>query len=445
MAKRRKQPVTIIGAGLTGCFLSMLLAKRGFKVNIFEKLHENPKGPINKSYSLTFYGYATRALKMAGIWKKVKKILVRLDGSQTYLSKSPGPVFAKFGKGIPYYAVSRGSLLECFRQIARSMANIRFHYESALIFIDRKDKSIFIQNTLSKKIRRYSSSVIFGADGVSSTVRQFIQKGQQSSQIQEYSDWFYKQVSLSKSTVQKLKLKKGFTYSWTSDRLILVSYPDPGKTFSGILLSKQKENKLSSVKEIFPDLYPAFDDIAGSLFENPQSSFVTLNTSPWHYRDFMVILGDAAHAFYPFFGQGISVGFGDCLSLIALIKKYPGSWSKIFEAFQLSRKKNTDIIAFLSKNAFERYKRNKKADFSAIYEKFEEIIHRLFPGIFAPPLFDLIALNPVNAADAFKNWQKQRKVFQLLGIPLLISFAVLILGKIEDWNYRLGKNRLARS
>ena len=64
------------------------------------------------------------------------------------------------------------------------------------------------------------------------------------------------------------------------------------------------------------------------------------------------MLGDAAHAIVPFFGQGINCGFEDCTVLLELIEVHAPDWERIFREFELARKANTDAIADMAVENF---------------------------------------------------------------------------------------------
>jgi len=92
--------------------------------------------------------------------------------------------------------------------------------------------------------------------------------------------------------------------------------------------------------------------LAEDFFHNPTGSLVTVRCFPWSYKDKLCLIGDAAHAIVPFFGQGMNCGFEDCTILDELMTKNDTDWESLFHSFEQSRKPNTDAIADLALQNF---------------------------------------------------------------------------------------------
>jgi kynurenine 3-monooxygenase len=431
-----KTQINIVGTGLAGCLLAILLAKRGYKVNVYEKLSQSDCIHDSvKSFSLGFYAYGVKMLKQAGLWDDVKPFAISLKGSITQVSSIKEPIIA--GYAMPYYCIARSQLLEVFIEKARQNPLISFHFGVSLIGINRQNKTITIQNARDQKCKTIHSDIIIGADGVNSQVRAFIQSGQQTSHSQQLADWEYKQIHLSKKIGDTLKLHKDVMHAWTRKNAIGVAFPNLDGSYSAMLILpkdhergfnslKRKSEIANFIKMQFSDLLPALPVITESLLKNPTGYFSTIITSPWYYKDSIAIIGDAAHGFLPFYGQGMSAAFSDAQKIVELLDKYGMNWRKIFSQYQEERKKNTDVLAYLSKQIFTRYTRQTKADYSSIYEQLEFILHKMFPKIIAPPLFISVALDPGNTAKYLEKQKKQRKIGRLLGVPIIVGLTTIL-------------------
>lgn len=435
MTSKNKGTITIVGAGLGGAFLAYVMAQRGFKVSVYEKYSESQTldNSSNRSFNITFYGYGVDALKAAGLWEKVEPILLPLKGSATQVTAHGDFIFSRFEKGdMDYYAVKRAGLLQILVAAARSLPNVTFHFETEITAINRDAKTVTVQNSKTKKNKTFKTDIVLGADGAHSIVRDILQEGQKPNHSKVYADWTYRQIAFDKSMAKKLGFKPQTAYSWTRKYASLIGFPQIDNVFGALLMLpkdkgrgfadiKTKADALKLVKEEFPTLEPAWNSIVGDIMNNPEGGFVTILTSPWYYRDFLAIVGDAAHGFYPFYGQGAATAFGDCMKLVELIDAHGTDWGRIFPLYEAARKPNTDVIGELSRQTLQRFTRSTKADPSAIYDKLEQVLHGVFPKYILPPMFNLVAHDPNNASTFLKKHDKQRKIFKAIGVSIAVA------------------------
>lgn len=430
----QKDTITIIGAGLGGSFLALLLAQRGYKVEIFEKfsLEEIRDTNSKRSYNITFLAYGVEMLKKANIWETLQPHMHALKGVSTQLSKNSKPIFTPtYDKKNQYFAVSRAGLLTLMHEQLAKNPLVNIHYETALLSIDRHDKYMIVQESKTKKIETVSCDVIIGADGANSLVRPFIQQGQDTIHTQEYSPGGYKQFTISKKQIDKLHLQSGIAYTWSAKDKFILAFPNFDDSLACLLIYPKDNKDLSAltsaidikklIQEDFPILLPIVEDLAEQLTTNPIGNYVTIHTEPWYYKDFMTVIGDGAHGFYPFFGQGTSAAFGDGLTIVTLIDQYGDDWSKIFPLYQKIRKEHMDALGELSKEGLTRYARNRRADYDAIYDKLEMVGNSLLPKYIHPPTLIPVMNDPANTATYVANTKKQRKIAKRLGVSLFVS------------------------
>lgn len=449
-----RSSITIIGAGLAGSFLAILLAKRGMKITVYEQFSrdEIDNKASKRSYTLTMYGYGIQALRDTGLWEVVKPLFTPLIGSVTQVKPHTKPILIRLGSKLPFYCVSRADLLKALIQHAEKQQNITFHFETTLMAVDRREKTVTVYNKKQKTYQTTSCDVLFGADGVNSQTRLFLQQGQHTIHTQEIEPWTYKQIIIPKTAAEKMKLPNDFSNAWTRKNAIFVAYPNGDGSLSGMLLLPKKD-KLgfsslttpAAVKDFlsreFPEFLDGYPEIIQDILDNPEGWLGTIYTTPWSYKDFMAILGDAAHGFLPFYGQGVSAAFGDCLTLTSLIDRYGNDWGSILEQFEKKRKQHTDALANLSKESFVQYRRSKKADFQAIYNKVDSLLAKAFPSIFHAPAFTHIARDQAHAALYLQKHQQQRKLAKWFGMPLLIHAMRGLVGLYENVNLFLQNHK----
>lgn len=446
MHPQKKSHITIIGAGLSGCFLAILLAKRNYKVTIYEKLsRKETLGVSKRSINISFHNYTADALKKVGVWKEVKTGILPLEGSVTRLPFYK-PIYASFANlHLDYFSARREKLLHALINKAATYANITFAFDTAVISVDKYEKKIVLQNLRSKKYKTVETDLLIGADGVNSTVRAFLQQGQHTLHSQNQVGWEYKQIAFSIETANKLQLDNKRAYSSTRKNAIFVALPNKDKTFNGMLAMprvhgfthlKTDAAMHTFLAKNFPELLPVSTEIIADLKKNPTGKFVTLKTFPWVYKDFMALVGDAAHSVTPFIGHGVTVGLGDCMTLISYIDRFGDDWKNVLAHYQMYRKKNADVLVDMSLESFSNFKRERKANYNLIYARLESELHRLFPTIFSASTFERIVFDPDRAAEYMQKHKKQRRLFTYLGVPVLVSVttaAILMIEKLQQF------------
>lgn len=426
---QKNKNITIIGAGLAGCFLAILLAKRGYTVDIYERFSQKEltETASNRSFNLTFYYRGTQILKRVGLWNKVKPLFRILEGSNVHTNYHNG-IFMPFDTvRKPQYTLERTALIRTILHEAMQYKDIHFHFDTNIISIDRRNKTITIQTKRMKTPRVISCSIVIGADGVHSTVRPALQQGQEASHTQEYLPWTYKQVAITKAIADELQWRESSQHFVHGKQTFLVAFPNANSSFTAMVLLPKtgtytfaKLKTRASIEQFLTDRFPklkaAHQLFIKALLTNPEGHLVTIKTSPWYYKDFLVLIGDAAHGVLPFYGQGVTAAFEDCVELDKLIARYGNNWQKVFSLYQEKRKKNTDALAYFSKESFQRLNRYKQADYAAVENRLDHIMHTLMPKFWLPPISRLIAHDPSQYADILTKHQHRQKVAKVLGI-----------------------------
>jgi kynurenine 3-monooxygenase len=159
----------------------------------------------------------------------------------------------------------------------------------------------------------------------------------------------------------------------------------------------------------FPDAIPLMPDLVNNFFENPVGAMVTIRCSPWHFDGRALLLGDAAHAIVPFFGQGINCGFEDCTVLMRLLDQYGPDWQKVFREFEEARRVNTDAIADMAIENFVEM-RDRVADPRFLFrKKVEQALEAKYPGRFVPK-YSMVTFLRVPYATALRRGQLQDRI-----------------------------------
>jgi kynurenine 3-monooxygenase len=159
----------------------------------------------------------------------------------------------------------------------------------------------------------------------------------------------------------------------------------------------------------FPDVVPLTPYLADNYFSNPTGAMFTIKCSPWYVEGRSLLLGDAAHAIVPFFGQGINCGFEDCTYLLELLDRHGADWLRVFKEFDQARKINTDAIADLAIENFVEM-RDRVADPHFLFRKKVELaLEARHPRLFVPK-YAMVTFHRIPYSDALDRGVIQDRI-----------------------------------
>ena len=419
-----KKDITIIGAGLVGSLLSIYLSKRGYKVKLFERRGDMRKERMNagRSINLALSDRGIKALEEVGIMDEIRKICIPMHGR--FLHHADGNTgFQPYGKqGQFINSVSRGELNKKLMDFAEHHgAEIDFNHKCQLI--DWKEDTITFETANSSLITHHSS-LIFGSDGAYSTARlQYQLQHDRFQYSQYYIDFGYKELSIPPDKDGKFKMEKNALHIWPRGNYMLIALPNIDGSFTCTLFFPfegepsfdslaTKEKVKTFFEKTFTDALPLMSTLEEDFFTNPTSSLVTVKCYPWIQEDKFALIGDAAHAIVPFFGQGMNCGFEDCSVLNSLIDKYGDNWATILSEYQELRKPDADAIAELALNNFIEM-RDRVADPKFILQKkIEAKLHERYPDKWIPAYSQVTFSPHIRYSEALCRGQKQEAIMK---------------------------------
>lgn len=423
--------ITLIGAGLVGSLLSIYLARRGYKVKIFERRPDMRKSTISagKSINLALSDRGFRGLEGVGIADEIRKIGIPMYGRFIH-NQNSSTNFLPYGKkDQAIYSVSRGGINCRLMDLAEQEKNVSIHFNERCVGIDIEHKVCRFENSETGETTEINSDLILGADGAFSAARLQMQLSQDRFDYQQfYIDAGYKELTIP-SFDGKFVLEKNALHIWPRGKFMMIALPNPDGSFTCTLFFPfEGENSFSALttpakvetffKEIFPDAVPLMPTLLDDYFLNPTSSLVTVKCFPWRVKDSMCLIGDAAHAIVPFFGQGMNCGFEDCVVFDRLMNSYGDNWDKILQEFELSRKPDADAIAELAlQNFIEMRDLVAKPDF-ILRKKIEARFSERHPGRWVP-LYSMVTFSPdIRYSEALTEGKLQDRIMEeVMAIP----------------------------
>jgi kynurenine 3-monooxygenase len=427
----QKKETVIIGAGLVGSLLSIYLSKRGYNIKIYERRADmrTEKISAGRSINLALSDRGIKALEEVGIMEEIKKIAIPMHGR--YIHNADGSTaYQPYGNDGQFInSVSRGELNKMLMNLAEK-SGVEIFFNQKCESINWKTDEIIFENNINHKLQTINYKLCFGSDGAFSAARLTHQLQHDRFQYQQYYiDFGYKELNIPAGPNGEFMMEKNALHIWPRGNYMLIALPNidgsftctlffpfEGETSFATLTTKEKVKIF--FEDTFTDAVSLMPTLEEDFFNNPTSSLVTVKCFPWIREDRFALIGDAAHAIVPFFGQGMNCGFEDCRVLNELIDKHNEDWSLILYEYQTLRKPDGDAIAELALNNFVEM-RDKVGDPKFLLQKKIEVaFSKKHPDKWTPAYTQVTFSPQIRYTDALKNSIKQEAIMQqVMALP----------------------------
>ncbi len=414
--------VTIVGAGLVGSLWAVYMSKAGYNVKIFEKRSDIRKTDIaaGKSINLALSTRGWKAFETVGIADEIRKIAIPMYG-RTMHDLEGNLTYQPYGlDDQAIYSVSRGGINAKMMDIAEDHGTTQIHFNELCTDVELAKGVAYFKNLESGEETKVESDLIFAADGAFSAVRyNAMQKLDRFNYEQRYIDDGYREILLPANDDGSYKLEKNTLHIWPRGRFMLIALPNEDGSFTCTLFMPHRDNEYSFenlkaredindfFKNVFPDFFELMPNVAEAWADHPLSSLAIIRCYPWAHGK-TVLMGDAAHATVPFYGQGMNSGFEDCSIMWELMQQHNQDWKTIFEAFQVSRKPNGDAVQNLSLDNYYVMRDYVGDPEFLLQKKFERRISELYPEKYMP-LYSQVSFSHIPYAEAYEKGKEQDK------------------------------------
>ncbi|REJ85245.1 MAG: FAD-dependent monooxygenase [Bacteroidetes bacterium] len=423
MKKSKKvRDITILGAGLVGSLLSIYLAKRGYNVTIYERRPDMRKEKISagRSINLALSDRGWKGLRGVGIEEQIREIAIPMHGRMMHDQKGKLSYQPYGKKNQSIYAASRG-ILNCEMMNLAEKHGVKIYFNERCTWVDLEEGTARMENQAANMATTIDSDLIFGADGAFSIAR--LQQQITTDRFeysQSYLDHGYKELLIPPGKNGSFRMEKNALHIWPRGGYMLIALPNLDGSFTCTLFFpftgkdsfesiRTKKQCVAFFKRVFPDVVPMMPTLTEDFFGNPTSSLVTVKCFPWAYKDKACLIGDAAHAIVPFYGQGMNCGFEDCTVLDRLMNKHKDDWTKILPEFQSTRKPDADAIAELAvMNFYEMRDKVGHPEF-LLRKKIEARMHELHPSKWLP-LYSQVTFSHTPYSKALANGMRQEEI-----------------------------------
>ncbi len=441
----RQQSFTVVGGGPVGALLAILLGRYGYQVGLYEGRPDSRETSIyqGRSINIALSDRGWTSLKQIGISADARAEAIpmydrAIHGIDGDLSEFP---YGEEGKAI--WSVSREGINQRLLDLADAEPNIETYFQHRLTDVDFATARAIFQVKDDHEIS-VEADYLFGADGANSKVRRLAHNFPRFSYSQTYMPQSYIELNIPANPDGSHRIEKNALHIWPRKDFMLIALPNPDGTFTCTLFlnhsgdpsfeSLDERSKVQAFFEAnFRDAMDYLEDPVHVFMEKTASPLFLVQVFPWSFNRKIGLIGDAAHAIVPFYGQGMNCGFEDCAELNRLIERHDHDWDEIFPAYENARKPNGDAIAELSKRNFVEMSDLSGDKMFQLRKMIEAKFSQRYPDLWTP-LYSLVTFSPeVPYAEALRIGDEQNEVMtQIMALPNIE----------EDWDEQYVIDRL---
>jgi kynurenine 3-monooxygenase len=445
----------LIGSGLAGGLLAAYLGRRGYDVELHERRGDPREGNIvgGRSINLALSTRGIHALRQLGIADEVLQHAIPMPGRMIH-DKSGVLHFSPYDRDPLKHinSIGRAALNATVIEAALRYPNVRVFFNHRCTEVDLESTTAHLIDSSqplnppspgdggagsSTSQRVAGGDAIIGVDGAFSAVRQSMQRQIANFQYDEsYLAHGYKELTIPPAADGSWRMEKNALHIWPRKSFMMIALPNPDGSFTCTLFWEFKgprsfETTTSDdevrrfFEEEFSDAVPLMPALLEEFRENPTGSLVTIRCAPWFYKDKVALVGDAAHAVVPFYGQGMNAAFEDCVVLDECVAAFLDDREQAFTEYFHRRKKNADALADLAvQNFIEMRDKTASKTFRA-KKKLDHWLEAALPGIYLP-LYTMVTFTRMPYAVAAKRARIQDAIVcGAIAVALIVLSALL--------------------
>jgi len=434
-----KQRFTLIGSGLAGGLLGAYLGRRGYDVDLYERRADPREGNIvgGRSINLAVSTRGIHALEQIGIADEALRHAIPMRGRMIH-DKSGGLHFAQYDVDPNKHinSIGRAALNTTVIEAAQRYPNVRVHFNHRCTDVDLDEATAHLLNTETNTTSAVRTDAVIGVDGSFSAVRQSMQRKIEKFEYDEsYLAHGYKELTIPPAADGSWRMEKNALHIWPRKSFMMIALPNPDGSFTCTLFwefegprsfatTKTDDEVCDFFWEEFPDAVPLMPTLLNDFRQNPTGSLVTIRCAPWYYKDKVALVGDAAHAVVPFYGQGMNAAFEDCVVLDECLAEFPNNRERAFAEYFSRRKENADALADLAlKNFIEMRDKTASKTFRT-KKKLDHFLEAALPGIYLP-LYTMVTFTRIPYAEAARRGRRQDRIVYASLMIATVSILVL--------------------
>lgn len=423
-----RERVVVVGAGLVGTLAAISCARRGHRVDVYER---NPDlrrrtPPSSGSINLTLCVRAFEALARVGGAEAVRSLAVPILGRRIHWPDQT-TTFEPYGtRGEAIWSITRHALNTWLLDLAETQPSVRLHFEHRCEGLELGAGVLHVVDPQGHRRRRPFARLI-AADGAHSSIRRLLEREGAVVVEHQRSDQAYREIRLPAEVCAPWWEGPGAIHVWPRGDHMLLGFPNLDRSFTGALYlpvsgpgSHETLYDLGALRRLFARSFPdVVDDVlthAERIVHDRPRRMDSVRCRPWSVGGRVLLLGDAAHAMYPLYGQGANAGFQDCAMLDEELERahgHPDPWTTAMTELERRRREHTDVISQLSIAHFQLLSNELSEPEQLLRQWLERELNRLYPDRFAP-LYNLVAFTSLPYGEALQVAARQQGVVDTL-------------------------------
>jgi len=360
LSVERTQPISVVGAGLAGSLLSLLLARRGFAITLYDRRPDprTAQSRVGRSINLALAARGIRALERAGVMEAIRPLLIAMRGRMLH-DRSGELELQPYGRTEQevIYSVDRAALNCALLDEVTRHSRVDVKFEHMCLGADLGADTLSFHDLAADLKYQKPLTPAIATDGAGSVVRGSLAAANAICVREEPLDHDYKELTIPAQDGRHA-LDPGALHIWPRGGFMLIALPNIGGSFTATLflprtgtasfgaLATPVHIREFCMRE-FADAAVLMPDLVHEFIHHPLGQLGTVHSAPWHIAGRVLLLGDAAHAIFPFHGQGMNAAFEDCLVFDDLLGEHE-DMAHLFDAFERQRRPNAEAIAQMS-------------------------------------------------------------------------------------------------